>query len=129
MLKYGAGERAGAFYNRDRDFLCVNCMYFFFIVLPKELDRTVRVCVTLKSLTNQAFFLSSSAETWQQTFAHTLTKLYCTARTRTHSRTHTILVAQARSKYSTAVTHEEKFLIINIQPIMNVLLAAVVLGA
>lgn len=57
---------------------------FFFIVLPKELDRTVRVCVTLKSLTNQAFFLSSSAETWQQTFAHTLTKPYCTARTHTH---------------------------------------------
>lgn len=41
----------------------------------------------------------------------------------------TILVARAGLEYSAAVTHEEKFLIINIQPIMNVLLAAVVLGA
>lgn len=41
----------------------------------------------------------------------------------------TILVARAGPEYSAAVTHDEKFLIINIQPIMNVLLAAVVLGA
>ena len=46
-----------------------------------------------------------------------------------HPNAHTILVARAGLKYSIAVTHEEKFLIINIQPIMNVLLAAVVLGA
>lgn len=64
-----------------------------------------------------------------QTYANTYTIGTVQRHTHTHTHTHTILVARAGPKYSVAVTHEEKFLIINIKPIMNALLAAVVLGA
>lgn len=81
-------------------------------VLLLSSSNNMAACVCTCTCKNQKIFPSTESPTL------------------THTHTHApFWFAEAGLKYSTAVTHEEKFLIINIQPIMNVLLAAVVLGA